>query len=217
MRRKINIIILFVIISLTVCGCDKPKEDPVMNDKYIKATVLLEEETTTPYSEFDKYSTAKEMFEDLGDYKDSQKMVEECNKKLISSALQIGEDYVNKGDIWGAKNWLIYKFKDLPPEINEFLQKDIFNLIADWEFASKGTSLRIDLASKMGHVDIIAKNASSYNTGYWKIKDNKLYFCDIIDDQDDDSNYKNLFTIVSYTSNTLVIKNSHQSFTLTKK
>jgi len=219
MKKKLVLMFICAITLLNLCGCGNNNvvaEDPIMIEKYNKAVNLMLEETSSPSGEFYKYDSAKDIFEELGDFRDSKAKLEECYNKSISSAIQVGESFINDGDIWGAKNWITYKFEDMPSEIKEFLQKEIFNLIGDWKFEAKGTSLRVDLSSQMGHLEILASNGSVYSTGYWKIKDNKLYFCDIIDDEDDDSNYKEVFTIVSYTQNTLVIKNSQQSFTLTK-
>jgi len=216
MKKKISLICLSAIILFSTCSCAL-RENPEMVEKYNTALSYMSKETNTVYDEFYKYEEAKTMFEELGDFRDSETKAEECYKKSISSAIKIGEDYIKDGNIWGAQNWLTYKFKEMPAEIEQFLQKDIFKLIGDWKLETGGTSLRIDLSSQMGHFDLIAKNGSTYNTGYWKIRNNKLYFCDILLDKENDSNYKKLFTIVSYNKNTLVIKNSKQNFKLRKQ
>jgi len=221
MKKKLCLICLCVIILFSLCIYINQKqetisEDPAMVEKYNEALSLMNKDTNTIHGEYNKYIDAKKIFEKLGEFRDSKAKIEECYTKVIPSTLQIAEQNINEGDIWGAKFILTYPFGNPPNEIKEYLEKDIFYLIGDWKFESKGTYLRVDLSSQMGHLDIFAQDGSTYNTVYWKIKNNKLYFCDITNDEDDDSNYKEVFTIVSYNQNTLIIKNSQQSFTLTK-
>lgn len=216
MKKKILLGFLYAFVLFCVCGCVGEKEDPAMIEKYNQAIDTMAKETNSIAATYYKYEDAKKIFDELGDFRDSIEKSNECYKHKITYAIELSKESLNEGDIWSAKNMIPYRLPEMPQEAQDFLDNDIFNLIGDWKFESKGTSLRIDLSSQMGNLDILAKNGSVYSTGYWKIKDNKLLFCNILSDKEVDSNYKELFTIVSYNENQLVIKNSQQSFTLTK-
>lgn len=87
--KKILVLALVCVLVFSLCGCD--------SSDYKKATKAYEN---------GDYAMAREMFEDLGDYKDSKQKAKECLELEIDETLQ------GTWRVTESAYTLTYKFKD---------------------------------------------------------------------------------------------------------
>ena len=211
MRKAQKICMLIICIITTICLTGCGNEDPMSLEEYNEAVELMESKS---------YKQAIDIFDSLVDFKDSEKKAEECRKLYIENELEKKQTdkYIEKGDIWRAKShqFLIeFDLGYMPEELQNASRDNIFKIIHNWRVP--GTNLYIELKSEIGSQNIVLSQGMRSNTGYWKVKNNKIYLCDIDKDEKNDNNYNELFTIVSYTNETLTVSCSKGTYTLNRE